>query len=239
MYIIQLQRRELINDRIMRKYIYGGMCMKVEYPELEYPDDSYLVDVRYYPYPETLEVIFLNPITNKLDVKYEEPLVDIWFLSEKHRTNKFQIAQTRIDQSYKVICKASQIPKAIAENIGGEWKKKYEEHKGVWNNRTMKDEMCKCPWVFKADFTPDVYFRLRWLKKNSRSYDLSKVSYGFLDIEIDVIDRTVDLSDHYDVSQPINAVTIILPQEKICALHALGPRPRNPNFIHIFKVFCT
>ena len=208
------------------------MATRVEYPELDYPQDSYLVDVRYYSYPEKFEVIFLNPILNKLDVKYEEPLIDIWFLNKNHRNNKFQIAQTRIDQSYKVICKPSQVPKVIAENIGGEWEEKYKSHYGVWSNREMAAEMCKCPWVFKADFSPDVYFRLRWLKKNSRSYDLSKVTYGFLDIEIDVIDRTVNLSDHYDVTQPINAITIILPHEKICALHALGPRPRNSNFIH-------
>lgn len=198
-----------------------------DYPDLDYPEGSLLVDVRYNTYPEFFEVIYLNPITNRLDVKYEEPLVDMWFLRERFRTNKFQIAQCEIDRAYKIICKPSQVSKYIAANIGGDWGAYYEKRKGVLTNKTMTEKMCRCPWVFKGDFLPDVYFRLRWLKKFGRKYDLSKVTYGLLDIEIDVIDRSVDLSNPEDVTQPINAVTLILPHEKICAVHILEPRPED------------
>ena len=204
----------------------------VEYPKLDYPEGATLVDVRYCNKPEQFEVIFLNPILGKLDVKYEEALIDIWCLKKECRTNKFQIAQTKTDQCYKIICKPSQVPKIIAKEMGGEWQNWYENNKGCVSNREMSGHMCECPWVFKADFLPDVYFRLRWLQTFGRKYDLSKVSYGFLDIEIDVIDRVVDLGDISGYgTQPINAVTVILPQEKICAVHILGPRPEDERYL--------
>lgn len=198
-----------------------------DYPTLDYPEGSALVDVRYNKFPELLEIIYLNPITQKLDVKYEEPLMDMWVLKDRFRTNKYQISQTKIECSYKVICKPSQVTKYIAANIGGGWLDYYNNHKGCMTDKTLTEKMCKCPWVFKADFLPDVYFRLRWLKQFGRKYDLSKVTYGLLDIEIDVIDRSVDLGNPTDVTQPINAITLILPNEKICAVHILEPRPEN------------
>ena len=69
----------------------------VEYPKLDYPEGATLVDVRYCNKPEQFEVIFLNPILGKLDVKYEEALIDIWCLKKECRTNKFQIAQTKTE----------------------------------------------------------------------------------------------------------------------------------------------
>ena len=88
--------------------------------------------------------------------------------------------------------------------------------------------MCKCPWVFKADLLPDVYYRLKWLKKYGEdACDVTKVTFSVLDIEVDVLDRTIDLKNIYDAPQPINAVSIILPHVKIAALLVLSPRPRH------------
>lgn len=195
-----------------------------DFPELDYPEGSSLVDVRYYPYPEKYEIIFFNPILNKLDVKYEEPLIDIWFLKPDFRTNKYQISQIKTEHAFKVITKPSKVSQEIANEIGGEWGEFYESHKGVMDNRALHEHMCKCPWVFKGDFSEDVYFRLRWLKQFGRRCDLNKVTYALLDIEIDVIDYQVDLKNIHDVRQPVNAVTLILPEQKICAVFVLGPR---------------
>ena len=195
--------------------------------ELDYPEGSMLFDVRYHRKPECFEVIYYDPITKQLEVKYEDPIVDIWFLKKEYRTNQYQISQAEMDKCYPVYCKVSQIPKQIAENIGGDYKEYYEANKDSIRPKEMNDFMCKCPWVFKADFVPDVYFRLRWLKKYGDDIDVSNVSYGFLDIETDVLDNTVDLQDVNDVGQPINAISIILPHKKICAVLILGPRPNN------------
>lgn len=201
--------------------------------DLDYPEGSILFDVRYHRKPECFEVVYLDPITHQLEVKYEDPIVDIWFLKEEYRTNQYQISQAEIDKCYPVYCKVSQIAQAIAINIGGEYKTYFDENSATMNSRELTDYMNKCPWVFKADFLPDVYFRLRWLQKYGDQIDVSQVTYGFLDIECDVIDKTIDPKDINDVTQPVNAVTIILPHVKICAVLVLGPRPKykiHPKF---------
>lgn len=196
-------------------------------PKLDYPEGSILFDVRYHRKPECFEVVYHNPITKQLEVQYEEPIVDIWFLKEEYRTNKYQISQVEMDKCYPVYCKVSQIPQAIAINIGGEYKEYFDENSKTMSRKELTDYMNKCPWVFKADFVPDVYFRLRWLQKYGDQIDVSNVTYGFLDIEVDVIDKTVDPKDITDVTQPVNAISVILPHKKICAVLILGPRPKH------------
>ena len=196
----------------------------------DYPEGSLLVDVRYYKRsqdnPECFEVILWNSLTKRLEVYYEEPIIDIWFLSEDKRTNKYQIAQAPMDDCYKVLCKPSQVLKAIADNVGGEYQDWYEKNKDVIFQDAVKNYMLKCPWVFKADFLPDVYYRLNWAWKHGNKADIGHVEVAFLDIECDVIDKTIDMKDHTDVTQPVNAVTLILPAQKIVAVFALGPRPK-------------
>jgi hypothetical protein len=201
-------------------------------PKLDYPEGSILFDVRYHRKPECFEVVYHNPITKQLEVQYEEPIVDIWFLKEEYRTNKYQISQVEMDKCYPVYCKVSQIPQAIAINIGGEYKEYFDENSKTMSRKELTDYMNKCPWVFKADFVPDVYFRLRWLQKYGDQIDVSNVTYGFLDIEVDVIDKTVDPKDITDVTQPVNAISVILPHKKICAVFILGPRPKHNNYLH-------
>jgi hypothetical protein len=201
-------------------------------PKLDYPEGSILFDVRYHRKPECFEVVYHNPITKQLEVQYEEPIVDIWFLKEEYRTNKYQISQVEMDKCYPVYCKVSQIPQAIAINIGGEYKEYFDENSKTMSRKELTDYMNKCPWVFKADFVPDVYFRLRWLQKYGDQIDVSNVTYGFLDIEVDVIDKTVDPKDITDVTQPVNAISVILPHKKICAVLILGPRPKHNNYLH-------
>ena len=193
----------------------------------KYPEGALLFDVRYYRKPECFEIVYFNPVTNRLEVEYEDPIIDIWFLKKEYRTNKYQLPHVEQDKCYPVYCKPSQVPKIIAQNIGGEWEKTYEEGKDRYSAFEMKKIMCECPWVFKADFLPDVYFRLRWLHEHGDEPDVSSVTFGLLDIECDVLDKTIDAKDINDVTQPVNAATLILPHVKICALLTLGPRPKE------------
>ena len=109
--------------------------------ELDYPEGSILFDVRYCKNPESFDVIYLDPITKQLEVKYEEPVVEIWFLKEENRTNKYQIPQVEIDKCYPVCCKVSQIPKTIAINVGGEYQKFYQENKDSVDRNVLVEYM--------------------------------------------------------------------------------------------------
>ena len=102
--------------------------MLLDFPKLNYPEGSILHDVRYVKQPESFEVIYFNPITNRLELAYEDPIVDIWFLKEEYRTNVYQIPCAEIDKCYRVICKYSQISRMISENCGGEWSDHYDKY---------------------------------------------------------------------------------------------------------------
>lgn len=196
--------------------------------DVSYTEGTMLVDVRYYKNPECFEVVYLDPVTKKVEVNYEEAYITIWFLKEEYRTNKYQIPQAEKDKMYPVQCKPSQIAAMIAKHIGGEWQKIYDESKEYMKAHELKSKMCECPWVFGADFLPDVYYRLKWIQKYSdKGSDITAVTFGMLDIETDVLDRMIDLRKIDEAPQPVNAVTVILPNDKICAVLVLGPRPRS------------
>ena len=102
----------------------------------EFPEGAILFDVRYRKRPnESFEVVYLDPETKRLEVKYIAPIVDIWFTREDYRytldgfcvdqyfRNKmreqhkpddaYQMPQIDIKHAYRVFCKVSQIPKMI------------------------------------------------------------------------------------------------------------------------------
>ena len=192
---------------------------------LDYPDGSILFDVRYTRKPsEEFEVVYWDPITQRLEVKYEKPIIDIWFLKKECRTNQYQIAQAKIEDCYPVYCRPSQISNVIAQEVGGAWAEVFENMLPNYGTYEIRKKMCECPWVFKADFKEDVYFRLRWINQYGKDFDISKVKVGYLDIEVDTLDRSIDPRDYTSAPQPINAVSLILDEQKICALFVLGPR---------------
>ena len=196
-----------------------------------YPDGTFLFDVRYYyktsDNPECFEVIIWNPMTRQVEVHYEEPIIDIWFEKPEFRTHDYQIAEIQMDKCYPFFCKPSQVSRVIAQEIGGDWEKIYEENKDYMRPNELSRKMCECPWVYAADFDPTVYFRLRWITQYGRDLDKTKVTSSYFDIEIDTIDRPADVGDITQSPNPINAATLILEEQKICAVFILGPRPKN------------
>ena len=63
----------------------------------EYPMGSQLFDVRYYSHPtECFEVVIFNPLTKKLEVYYEEPFIDIWFVKNEFKEEYISNYDARI-----------------------------------------------------------------------------------------------------------------------------------------------
>ena len=97
----------------------------------EFPEGSMLFNVSYRKHPEEFEVVYLDPISHRLEVKYVPAIVDIWFVKSEYRymmdgfcvepyfKNKmryqhkaddaYQIPQIDITKTYRVFCKYSQI----------------------------------------------------------------------------------------------------------------------------------
>ena len=196
-----------------------------------YPEGTFLFDVRYYRQtsenPECFEVVIWNPITRQMEVHYEEPIIDIWFLKPELRIHDYQVTQEYMDNCYPFFCKPSQVPRVIAQEIGGEWAERYKRNKDQMRQGDLARDMCECPWVFSADLDPTVYFRLRWFTQYGTTTDLERVTASYFDIEVDSIDRPVDLGDIEASPNPINAATLIMEEQQICAVFILGPRPKH------------
>lgn len=241
----------------------------------EFPEGSILFDVRYRKHPsEAFEVVYLDPETKRLEVKYIPAIVDIWFtrkdyryvlegfcvdqyfrdkMREQHKPDDaYQMPQIELKKAYRVFCKYSQIPKLIYEHAGDAkmysedgsmlidetYKEYYEKNVDKMHLSFVRARMCQNPWSFKADFQPDSYFRIRWLHEFGDHCDVSKVSCGFIDIEIDIIDRQVDLSNPNDNSQPVSVVTSIYKHDKKVYVDILQPRPKHmidPQFHELLE----
>lgn len=228
----------------------------------EFPEGSMLFNVSYRKHPEEFEVVYLDPISHRLEVKYVPAIVDIWFVKSEYRymmdgfcvepyfKNKmryqhkaddaYQIPQIDITKTYRVFCKYSQIVDMIYKYAGDA--KMYSDDGSHLIDKTYKEfyedrssqyfvygefekRMCQNPWSYKCDFQPDAYFRNQWTHEFGDECDVSKVTAAFLDIEIDVLDNSVDLSDPNDVRQPVSMVTTIFPQNKKVYVDILQPRP--------------
>lgn len=221
-------------------------------PYFQYPEGSQLFDVKYHRKPkECFEVIYWSPITQRLEVNYEKPIIDIWFIKKEHRNDVdedgdpkyiYQHAWIDRDLCYCVHCLPSQVAKKIYEHAGDAI---YYDHRKKCRNVTYaqiyemmsqdpsysKKEinalMCENPWVFKGDFIPESQYRMKWVQEHGDEFNIGCVTSAFLDIEVDTLDRPINLDDYHSAPQPINAVTLILPAQKICAVFILGPRPKD------------
>ena len=255
------------------KYLYDHHVESIGNPPPDlrkiFPEGSMLFDVRYRRSPEEFEVVYLDPNTKRLEVKYVPAIVDIWFVKPEHRyvlkdfcvepyfKNKmreqhkeddaYQIPQLSIDKLYRVYCKCSQIQKMIAQHAGEAkmysedgshlidmtYKEYFEHNIDVGPFNTVKKRMNQNPFCYKGDFKEDAYFRIRWVHEFGEECDVSKVTCGFLDIEIDVMDNQVNLSDPHDVRQPISTVTSIFPIPKKVYVDILQPRPISTFAEHL------
>lgn len=112
---------------------------------------------------------------------------------------------------------------------GMTYREYYEEMKDQISSIQMQNMILTNPYAFKADFQPNVYFRLRWIRQFGTSIDISKCTTSFLDIEVDVLDGNVNMNPGKpeDAFQPINATTLILQEQKKVILFALAPRPKS------------
>ena len=227
-----------------------------------FPEGSMLFNVSYRRSPEEFEVVYLDPISKRLEVKYIPAIVDIWFVKPEYRytmdgfcveqyfRNKmryqhkkddaYQIPQIEIEKTYRVFCKYSQIAKLIYQHAGDAkmysddgshlvdmtYKEYYEKSMSqCYDLFAFQKKMCQNPWSYKCDFQPDAYFRNQWTHEFGDECDVSKVTAAFLDIEIDVVDNQVHLSNPHDVVQPVSMVTSIFPKNKMVYVDVLQPRP--------------
>ena len=170
---------------------------------------------------ESFEVIYKTE-DGSVHLSNEPAEVDIYFTKEKfrnHNYNKPQEQLTRLDKKRVLF---SQIRYAIAKEIGDDGLKFIEY---CYQNKVSEELNRLYGWRFcyLCDFQPEFYFIKDWYSK----YKLNtpELSKAFMDIEIDMMDFHVDLSDlKGNAYAPVNCVTVFFEDSKECFTFVLRPQ---------------
>lgn len=169
---------------------------------------------------EVFEVIYKTE--NGEIYKSDEPAeADIYIVKPEFRNYSYNKPQERIECMDKIRVPISKIRYTIAEAMGDEGtaliQRAYQER-----NFKLLNQLYRWPYCYGCDFQPEYYFMKNWYEK----YELGRprLTKGFLDIETDLMDYTLDMDDIPNTAySPVNLMTIILEETKECYTFALHP----------------
>ena len=154
--------------------------------------------------------------------KSNEPAeATIYIVKPEYRTVTYTRPQEKISHMYPVRTPISKIKSTIAKEMGEQGSNFIKQ---CYQNRDFEglNQLYKWPYCFGADFQPEFYFYHDWYTK----YQLKvpKLSTAFLDIEIDMVDYSVDLEHLADNAHaPVNLISIIMADSKEAYTFALKP----------------
>ena len=173
---------------------------------------------------ECFQVIYMD---DNGKIRYYEalPEADIYIVKPEYRDYAYNKPQERMEKMYKIRTPISQIRNVIAEQAG-EWGKRIKQMARDRHDIRIESQLYKWPYAYACDFQPEYYFMKDWYDQ----YPLKtpKLSKAFLDIEVDMIDYTVDMDDVESTAYaPVNLVTVILEETK--EAHTFILRPYAPT----------
>lgn len=154
--------------------------------------------------------------------KAEEPAeADIYIVKPEYRNYNYNKPQELISHMDKIRVPISKIRFKIAEEMGQEGEALVER---AYRERNFKllNQLYKWPYCYGCDFQPEYYFMKNWYEK----YELGKpkLTKGFLDIETDLMDYTLDMDNISGTAySPVNLITIILEETRECYTFMLHP----------------
>lgn len=155
----------------------------------------------------------------------EPPNADIYIVKPEYRNYNYNKPQERIEHMDKITVPISQIRRAIAD-AAGEWGEMVVKRAEQQHNFRMLNELYKWPYCYGCDFQPEYYYYRNWYEK----YKLGtpKLTKAFLDIETDMMDYIVDMSDIPNSAfSPVNLITVIL--EDTSDVYTFVLKPYEPH----------
>lgn len=161
--------------------------------------------------------------TENGEVKFsdEPPLADIFIVKPEYRNYQYTKPQERIDHMDKITCNVSEIQKVIAKH-SGEWGENILRQAYVQNDYKLRNQLYRWPYAYGCDFQPEFYFYRRWFQEHE--IGMPKLSKAFLDIELDLIDYQIDLSDIKNTAHaPVNLISVVLQETKEAFMFVLRP----------------
>lgn len=204
--------------------------------------DAMLLDIQYIKPNRTagtndyLYIIWKDLKTGEKHLEaIPEPMMTIYFEKPEFRTHDHHTKYAYLDQCIPKTVKYKDIMYAIAEDIGEEGKAFLNN---CFNTRNYKDlkRLGVYKYVFNNDIDIRTWYRYQWLKSHGESSLPRKLSKGWLDIEVDIMESNGLPSP---TQCPIDLVTIIDNdgmQAYTFALIGVDCVPREYNkVLHPFK----
>lgn len=174
--------------------------------------DAMLLDIQYIEpnrrngTPDYLYIIWKDLKTGEKHVEsIPEPLMTIYFEKPEFRTHEYHTKYAHIDQCTPKTVKYKDILYAIAEDIGDEGKRFIQHCFDTKNYKELK-RLSVYNYVFNNDIDIRTWYRYKWIKSHGESSLPRKLSKGWLDIEVDIMEAN-GLPN--PVNNPIDLVTII------------------------------
>lgn len=171
--------------------------------------DAMLVDIQYVranrrtKEPDALYMIWKEISTGEKHLKVVmEPKMEIHFEKPELRNHNYVKNYTLLKDTDTKVVKYTDIPFAIANDLGDQGKVILNNFFSTKNPQYLKSLYCT-PYVFGADYDVRVWYRNQWFKTyhNDKPKTITK---GFMDIEVDIMEQDNNQSDC-----PIDLVTLI------------------------------
>lgn len=153
-----------------------------------------------------------------------DPKVPIYFTKPEFRKIPDNKYMAKLDELNRVYVKPSQIPKAIANEMGPSGYRMYRAAVQSHDWKLMK-EIFRWPFSFGADYPPEFFYRLWWYE-NCRNDFTPYVKTAFSDIEADIIQsaQAGDIPGMVEAgADPINAISIYYKHENEMHVYLLIP----------------
>ena len=210
--------------------------MKMTDQEAMLLDIQYVEPNRREGLPDYLYILWKDLKTGEKHLEtIPEPLMTIYFEKPEFRTHEHHTKYALIDQCTPKTVKYKDIIYAIADDIGDEGKKFVQN---CFNTRNFKDlkSLSVYKYVFNNDIDIRCWYRYKWLKAHDKSVLPKKLTKGWLDIEVDIMEAN---GMPNPVNNPIDLITLIdneTNQSYTFALIGVDCVPREVNrFLHPFQ----
>lgn len=136
-----------------------------------------------------------------------------WITKPEFRNHRYNKPEERIERMDPVRAPISKFRYLIAEEAG-DWGRAILDRAANEHNFRILDQVYKWPFCYGADFQPEYYYMKDWYDKYKLK-DHPKLTKAFMDIEVDLMDYSVDLEHIKDSAYaPVNVVNLILGSSK-------------------------
>lgn len=158
-------------------------------------------------YTDILYIVTKNTDTNKKDLQIiKHPTIPVYFEKKEYRDHDYIKRSEVVEKLEEREIPYADIPRHSAEDWGEKGKALYDVFRTNKDNDAMNSLLLN-PYIFGADYTPDIIYRVKWLERYGLSNTTHfKVFNGFADIETSLLNTRNECDPSRDVIDMVSIV---------------------------------